>query len=125
MKRYFLPYLLLFLAACSKNSDKDKDYDAPVLVLNTPTNNQQFVAGQNMIVSGTATDNKFIDQVHIVITNFTTGTEYLHVHIHPNGNLSNFSQSFAVQAGIIYKIQVIVDDGSSNSTAASVNVSCN
>jgi hypothetical protein len=125
MKKYFLSYLLLLLIGCSKSSDNDKDYDPPVLTLNTPVNNQVFTAGQNMIISGIASDNKFIDQVHIVITNLATGTEYLHIHIHPNGNSSNFSQSYAAQAGIAYKIQVIVDDGSTNSTAKSVEVSCN
>jgi Bacterial Ig domain len=125
MKRSFVLYLLFILAACSKGSGKDKDYDPPVLTLNTPTNNQVYTAGQNIMISGSASDNKYINQIHVVITNLATGTEYLHVHIHPNSSSFNFNQAYAAQAGITYKIDVIVDDASSNSTAKSVQVSCN
>jgi len=125
MKKSILPYLLLLLAACSKGSGKDKDYDAPVLTLNTPVNNQVYASGQNIMISGSALDNKFINQIHIVITNQATGAEYLHVHIHPNTNSFNFTQSYTPQAGIAYKIEVIADDASTNSSAKSVQVSCN
>jgi hypothetical protein len=125
MKKRLLPYLLFMLLACSKGSGKDKDYDAPVLTLNTPVNNQVYTSGQNIMISGQATDNKFINQIHIVITNLATGTEYLHIHIHPNGSAINFNESYTAQAGISYKIEVIVDDASTNSTAKSVQVSCN
>ena len=125
MKRTFLLYVLFLFISCSKNSGKDQDYDAPVLTLNTPLNNQVYTSGQNIMISGQATDNKFINQIHIVITNLVTGTEYLHVHIHPNSSSFAFTQSYTAQAGISYKIDVIVDDASANSSAKSVQVSCN
>jgi hypothetical protein len=125
MKRFFLPYLLVFLVACSKGSSNDKDYDAPVLTLNTPLNNQVYTAGQNIMIAGQASDNKFINQIHIVISNLATGAEYLHIHIHPGSSAFNFNQPYTAQAGISYKIDVIVDDASTNSTAKSVEVSCN
>jgi Domain of unknown function (DUF4625) len=125
MKKYFLLYSLLALLSCSKGSEKEKDYEAPVLILSTPVNNQVFTAGQDMTITGMATDNKFIKEIHIVISNSSTGTEYLHVHIHPNTNSFNFNQAFTAQAGIAYKIDVIVDDGGSNSTGKSVSVVCN
>lgn len=125
MKRILIPYFLLLLAACSKSSAKDKDYEPPVLTLNTPADNQVYTSGQNIRIAGTATDNKFINQIHIVISNLATGTEYLHIHIHPNSNSYNFNQAYAAQGGISYKIEVIVDDASTNSTAKSVEVSCN
>lgn len=113
------------MAACSKGSGNDKDYDAPALTLNTPLNNQVYMAGQNIMIAGAATDNKFINQIHIVISNLATGTEYQHVHIHPNSSSFNFNQPYTAQAGITYKIDVIVDDASANSVAISVEVSCN
>jgi hypothetical protein len=125
MKKLFLPYLLFLLVACSKGSSNDKDYDAPALTLNTPLNNQVYTAGQNIIIAGQASDNKFINQIHIVISNLATGTEYLHIHIHPGSSAFNFNQSYTAQAGITYKIDIIVDDASTNSTAKSVEVSCN
>jgi len=125
MKKIFLPCLLLIFTACSKNKDKDKDYDPPVITLSTPTNNQVYAAGQNIMVSGNASDNKYINQIHVVISNLATGTEYQHVHIHPNTSSFTFNQPYTAQAGITYKIQVIVDDASSNSVSKSVEVSCN
>jgi hypothetical protein len=109
--------------ACSKGSDKDND--APVLTLNTPVNNQVYTSGQSIMISGQAADNKFINQIHVVITNLSTGTEYLHVHIHPNSSSFTFNQPYTPQAGIAYKIEVIADDASTNSTTKSVQVSCN
>ncbi|HKC35410.1 MAG TPA: DUF4625 domain-containing protein [Chitinophagaceae bacterium] len=125
MKRSFAPYVLLFLLACSKDPVNDKDYTAPVLTLNTPTNNQVFTAGQSIMVSGQVTDNKFISQIHIVITNLGSGFEYQHVHIMPNASSFTFNQSYTAQAGIFYKIEVIADDGSANSSAKSVQVFTN
>ena len=113
------------LLACSKSSGKANDYDAPALTLNTPSNNQVYTSGQNIMISGQASDNKFINQIHIVITNLATGTEFLHIHIHPNSNSFNFNESYTAQAGISYKIEVIVDDASTNSSAKSVQVICN
>jgi hypothetical protein len=125
MRKIFLSFCLSILFACSKDPAKDKDYDPPVLSLNTPTNNQVYTAGQNIMIAGSASDNKFINQIHVVITNLVTGAEYQHVHIHPNASSFGFSQSYTAQAGISYKIQVIVVDASSNSVAQSVEVSCN
>jgi len=123
MKKLLLLYPFFILAACSKKADKDTD--APILTLNTPTNNQVYPSGQNIMISGSASDNRFINQIHVVITNPANGTEYLHVHIHPNSNSFTFNQPYTPQAGVNYKIEVIVDDPSSNSTTKSVQVSCN
>lgn len=125
MKKIILPYILLLFISCSKDKDKDKDYDPPVLTLNTPINNQVYAAGQNIMVSGNASDNKYINQIHVVITNLATGLEYQHVHIHPNSSSFTFNQPYTAQAGITYKIDVIVDDASTNSVSKSVQVSCN
>jgi hypothetical protein len=125
LKKTFLPYLLLLFVACSKGGSKDKDYDAPAITLNTPLNNQVYTAGQTIMIAGSASDNKFINQIHIVISNLATGTEYQHVHIHPGSSSFNFNQPYTAQAGIAYKIDVIVDDASTNSSAKSVEVSCN
>lgn len=125
MRVYSWLILFALIMACSKRSSEDKDREAPTLSVTTPTDNQVYSAGQTINITGSASDNKYIEQIHIVITNLVTGTEYLHVHIHPNGSAFNFAQAYTAQAGISYKIQVIVDDASSNSTAKSVNVTCN
>jgi hypothetical protein len=125
MKTSIWPILLLFIVACSKGSGGDSDKESPVLVLNTPVNNQVFNGTQSISISGTATDNKYIKEIHIEITNLVTAEQYLHIHIHPDANTYTFNQSYNIEAGIAYKIRVIVDDASSNSTAKSVEITCN
>jgi hypothetical protein len=125
MKNSFLLPLLVLVIGCSKPSVKEKDYDPPALTLITPVDNQVFTNGQSIIISGSATDNKYIEQIHIVISNLVTGEEYLHVHIHPDGSSFTFNQAYTAQAGTSYKIQVIADDASANSAGKSVEVSCN
>ncbi|HEY6505871.1 MAG TPA: DUF4625 domain-containing protein [Chitinophagaceae bacterium] len=125
MRRSFLPYLLFLLTACSKGSEKEKDYEAPVVTLNTPANNQVFTGGQSIMISGTVTDNKYIEQIHIEISNLATAAAYQDIHIHPGAASFNFNQAYTIQAGIAYKIKVIADDASTNSAAKSAEITCN
>ncbi|MBL7742686.1 MAG: DUF4625 domain-containing protein [Chitinophagaceae bacterium] len=125
MKRHLLLYTVLFFISCSKGSSGEKDREAPVVVLHTPVNNQVFTGGQNIMIAGTVTDNKYIKEIHIEITNLATAAEYLHVHIHPAASSFSFNQAFAIQAGISYKIRVIADDASSNSAVSSAEIICN
>lgn len=125
MTKNLIIFLLLTGLACSKKGAAEKDYDAPVIVISTPTDNQVFTAGQQMQISGSVTDNKYISQIHIEISNHQTGEEYLHVHIHPASSAFNFNQSFTVNGGIQYRVRVIADDPSSNSSVSSVTVSGN
>jgi uncharacterized protein DUF4625 len=125
MKKSFLPLLLVFLAACSKRSGADKDYDAPVITLNTPVNNQHFIPGQAISVTGTVSDNKYIKVIHVVITNFDTGVEYMHVHISPATSSASFDQSLTTQAGINYQVEIIAEDPSANISSKKAEVSAN
>jgi hypothetical protein len=118
--------LVLFSGlSCSKNSGKEKDYDAPVVQLTSPTDNQVFTAGQNILITGSVTDNKYIKEIHIEVTDLISAQEYLHVHIHPAAAAFNFSQAFLVEAGKQYKIRVIADDPSSNSSIKAIEISTN
>lgn len=118
--------LLLFgfvmLASCSKKKSEDKE--APVVTLTSPANNQSFPAGE-IHIKGNITDNEYISQVHIEITNFNTGAEYTHVHIHPTSRSYAFDQTFTLQAGISYKIRVVADDPAANTSSSQVQISCN
>jgi len=72
-----------------------------------------------------ATGNKHFEEIHIEITNPVTTEEYLNMHIQPTSNSFSFNQPYTARAGISYKIRVIADKASGNSTAKSVEVSCN
>ena len=123
MKTLFLFSIacILFLSCRKKNTD---DKQAPVITLTTPVNNQVLTPGE-IHIKGMVTDNQYIDQVHIEITNLNTSEEYKHVHIHPGTKTYAFDQTITVQAGINYKIKIIAEDPSANPASAQVEVSCN
>jgi hypothetical protein len=125
-KRQLL-YCLLFagLYSCSKNAATEKDREPPVITLNLPVDAQSYSPGQAIIISGNVTDNKYIKEIHIEVTDLTTAADYLHVHIHPDGASGNFNQTINAQAGISYKIRVIADDASANSSIKQVTVTAN
>jgi hypothetical protein len=125
MKALIWSIPFLFLLSCSKKSGEDKDNEAPVVIINTPTSGQVFNGTQIIMITGAATDNKYIKEIHIEISNLATGQQYLHIHIHPDSNTYTFNQTYNIEAGVAYKIRVIVDDASTNSTAKSVDITCN
>jgi hypothetical protein len=125
--RTLLPYLIVFvsLAGCSKSSSTDKDTESPVITMISPLNNQSFTNGQTVTIAGSITDNKYIAEVHIVVSDLTTGATYVHVHLYPASGSANFNQDFTANTGINYKIQIIAVDRSLNQAVSSVQISCN
>lgn len=111
---------LLLLAACSKKNDQPADTAKPVISINSPFNGQTFTAGQPIPISGTITDNQYIAEVHIHVTNNLTGTLLMDVHIYPAAATASFNQSITASAGVEYKIQVIAKDKNVNESNATV-----
>ena len=115
----------IVLPACSKKGNAPSDRELPVIVITTPTPNQVFLAGNAITVSGTATDNLKLAEVHVHIFNNATGTELIDIH-HPAATPNfSFTESFAAQAGIQYKIQIMAIDAAANTGYATVYVSAN
>ncbi len=112
------------LSSCSKKSE-EKDYETPVITHASPADNHVYPTGQTINILGTVTDNQNISQVHIEITDLNSGTEYLHVHIHPATKTYAYDQTFAVQPGTSYKIKIIAEDPSANISSKQVEISCN
>jgi hypothetical protein len=118
---------LLFLLACAvmvSCSEKDNDdKEAPVVTLLSPANNQVVSPGK-LHVKATVTDNAYISQIHVEVHN-AANAEVLHVHIHPTSKTYALDQPVTVQAGVNYKIKVIVDDPAANTSIAQADISCN
>lgn len=114
------------LSACSKKSATEKDTVSPVITITTPSSGEILAPGQLIKIEGNITDNKFIAEVHIHVTNTNTGVKLLDIHLYPGNNTTTFSnQSLSTVAGVNYKIQVIANDRSSNQTISSVEITCN
>lgn len=122
-----LVYLLLYLSlllACSKNKQAE-DKQAPVIQLLSPSNNQVFTAGQTVLITGNIADNIKLAELHVHISNNNTAQLLIDIHRYPNSPAYSLSESFQVQAGITYKIQVIAVDNSGNQGMESILVTGN
>ncbi|HKZ64967.1 MAG TPA: DUF4625 domain-containing protein [Chitinophagaceae bacterium] len=119
-----LPVISILFCSCSKKSD-EKDDEVPGITHTSPVNNQVFPTGQTINIQGMVTDNQYLSQVHIEITDLNSGAEYLHVHIHPATKTYAYNQTFAVEAGTSYKIKIIAEDPSANVSSKQVEISCN
>jgi long-subunit fatty acid transport protein len=111
--------------SCSKNNDRETDRVLPVVTISTPLNNQVFAAGQSVSITGTLSDNLQLAEVHVHISNNSTGTLLVDIHRYPLSATYTLNESFTVQSGIEYKIQVIAKDNTANENRATVLVSAN
>lgn len=112
------------LSACGKPA-AEKDNVFPVVSISSPTAGQVFTPGQLIPVNASITDDTYIAEVHIHISNTNTGALLMDVHEYPAGKTGTVSQSITAVAGVNYKIQVIAKDRAVNETNSTVLVSCN
>jgi hypothetical protein len=113
-----------FLGGCSKN-DTGKDKEAPVITLVSPSGNAIFNPGEIVNIAGTITDANIITEVHVHISNNTTGNLLIDIHRNPQSGSYALRESFQTQTGIQYRIQVIAKDNSANEARATVEISSN
>jgi hypothetical protein len=123
--RYLLlPFIVVF-AACKKDAATAKDTELPVITITAPVAGQVFTAGQPIIINGSITDNNYIAEVHIHVSNTGTGALLMDVHVYPAAATASFNQSIMAVAGVNYKIQVIAKDKAVNEARSTVEVSGN
>ena len=126
MKNYLVVLLVIVFLGCSKDEDNtEQDNELPVIVINSPDNNQVFNAGARVIITGSVTDNKQVDELHIHVSDVFTGALLMDIHRAPETSSYSLNESFQAQSGIDYKIQVIAKDNSNNENRASVEISTN
>jgi hypothetical protein len=120
----FTFFLVILVAACGKTAaEKDKIY--PVVTISSPSGGQIFTAGQSIPITASITDETYIAEVHVHVSNTNTGELLMDVHNYPAGKTGTISQSIIAVAGVNYKIQVIAKDRAVNETNSTVQVSCN
>ena len=115
---------MILLSACGKPAaEKDKIF--PVVSISSPTAGQVFTPGQLIPINATITDETYIAEVHVHVSNTNTGELLMDVHEYPAGKTGNINQSLTAIAGVNYKIQVIAKDRAVNESRASIEVACN
>lgn len=124
-KLFFIATLIITGFSCSKSNNKETDRVLPVVTISAPLNNQVFSAGQPVNITGTLSDNQQLAEVHVHISNNSTGTLLVDIHRYPLSATYTLNESFSTQSGIEYKIQVIAKDNAANENRATVLVSAN
>jgi hypothetical protein len=125
MNRTVIILLLIFVAGCSKDPATASDTTAPIITLNSPSANQVFTPGQPININGSISDNNYIAEVHIHVSNTNTGALLMDVHLYPASSTATFNQSLTAVAGVNYKIQIIAKDKAVNEGRSTVDASCN
>lgn len=126
MIKLFLTVILIITGfSCSKNNNRETDRVLPVVIISAPLNNQVFTAGQLVAITGTLSDNQQLAEVHVHISDNTTGTLLVDIHRYPLSATYTLNESFSVQSGIEYKIQVIAKDNAANENRATLLVTAN
>ena len=118
-------FFIFIFVACSRNETQDTDRELPVITLISPVNNQVFNAGQTITISGTLSDNQKLAEVHVHISNNSTGVLLEDIHRYPAASSYTLNESFIAQSGIPYKIQIIAKDNSANESHSTVQVTVN
>lgn len=117
--------MLIFSTACSKKSTRNTDRTAPVITIVSPLNNQAFASGEIIQITVNATDNDKVIEMHIHVTNKTTGNLLRDIHSFPGQSSGTIQDSFTAEAGITYTIKIIAKDPAQNLTTSQVEVSGN
>ena len=125
MKRIIVPLLLASLLSCKKDATTAADNTAPVITITTPASGQVFTAGQTIAITGTITDDNYIAEVHVHVSNLVTGALLMDVHLYPAAASTSFNQSLTATAGVQYRIQVIAKDKAVNQATETRNATCN
>ncbi len=112
------------LVSCSKSSSPE-DRESPVIMLTSPVNNQVFIAGETVNITGMLSDNQKLTEVHVHISIVNTAALLIDIHGYPAAATYTLNESFQTQAGISYKIQVIAKDNSANENHTNVEITSN
>jgi hypothetical protein len=116
--------IMILLSACGKSAaEKDKTY--PVVSISSPTAGQVYTPGQLIPINASITDETYIAEVHVHVSNTNTGELLMDVHDYPAGKTGSISQTITAASGVNYKIQVIAKDRAVNETRSTVEVTCN
>jgi hypothetical protein len=117
--------VFIFFGACSKKTNIINDTSPPVVTIVSPLNHQHFNAGDIIQTTATASDNDKVVELHIHVSNASTGILLRDIHSYPGQSSGIVQDSFAAEAGISYTIKIICYDASRNLSTAQVDISVN
>jgi hypothetical protein len=126
MKKICIFACIALLWSCKKDDVPEKPI--PVITVNTPAENQHYVKGDTIRVTGTITCTTELIEVAVHMTDLNTGLEFFHNHFSGVNTMSyNFSSKYGIPDLIktSYKIEIEGNDKDGNSTTKEIMVTVN
>jgi|1185.fasta_scaffold401339_2 outer membrane lipoprotein-sorting protein len=118
MKQILFLLVAFSFLSCNKGNTGVK----PVIDLVSPSDNQQFTAGQVVNITGTVSDTEGIHEVHVYVINVTNSAEVLHFMDHIDAATYNINQHFTAVAATNYKVRVEATNHSGYTTVVEIFV---
>ena len=125
MKTLLSALVIAFLLITCGKPAAEKDKVFPVVSISSPVAGQVFTPGQLIPINAEITDETYIAEVHVHVSNTNTGELLMDVHEYPAGKTGSIRQNITAASGVNYKIQVIAKDRAVNESRQSVEVACN
>ncbi len=125
MKNIMMATMFIVLLGCKKSTDAPP---LPTIVINTPTDNQHFVKGDTIRITGLVTHTITLDQVGVHMTDMATKIEFFHNHYATGSyNNYNFTSKFAVTdfTKSTYKVEVEAMDKDGNTNTKEITITTN
>jgi hypothetical protein len=126
MKKISLFACIILIWGCKKNEVPAKP--VPVITVNTPAENQHYIKGDTIRVTGNITCTTELIEVAVHMTNMTTDFEFFHNHFSGVNTMSyNFESKYGIPDLIkaTYKIEVEGNDKDGNTATKEITVTVN
>lgn len=124
MRRALL-FFVVVAAACSKEK---AGKPLPVIAIATPSDNQHFVKGDTVRITGRVTHSVALVEVAVHITDLGTNNEFFHNHFGANNQLSyDYSSWYAVpdNSKASFKVEVEARDSSGTTSSKEIKITLN
>jgi len=125
MNRLFIITCIFFIVGCKKEAVIKP---VPAIVINTPTDNQHFVMGDTIRITGTITHTIELTEVAVHMTDLATKIEFFHNHFSGGNSLTyNFSSKYPVpdNTRASYQVEVEAADKDGNTAVKEITILIN
>jgi Domain of unknown function (DUF4625) len=125
MKKFLLFAVISFFISCKKENDASP---LPVIEIYSPNNNQHFIKGETIHVSGTITHKIALTEVGVHMTDQTTKIEFFHNHFSAgNTKTFNYDANYVIPDNTksTFKVEVEATDADGNSITKEITVTTN
>lgn len=122
------PALLLFVVVVLACSKEKAGKPLPVIAIATPSDNQHYVIGDTVRITGRVTHSVALTEVAVHITDLGTNNEFFHNHFGANNQLQyDYSSWYAVpdNSKVSFKIEVEATDSSGSSSSKEIKITLN